>query len=83
MPYNFDYFISYAHNDNKTNDGSPGFVDVFYQKLINSSEHQKMFGGKVKVFFDKEEIRSMSDWDNRIRSALASSRFLIALMSPN
>ncbi|MBR0238713.1 MAG: TIR domain-containing protein, partial [Thermoguttaceae bacterium] len=82
MPYNFDYFISYAHKDNVSEDGKPGFVDEFVEKLQNSPEHRQMFGGKIKVFFDKSEIHSMSDWDNRIRSSLASSRFLIVLLSP-
>ncbi|MBR0238735.1 MAG: toll/interleukin-1 receptor domain-containing protein, partial [Thermoguttaceae bacterium] len=82
MKYNYDYFISYAHADNVSEDGVSGFVDVFVEKLKNSTEHQQMFGGKIKVFFDKSEIHSMSDWDNKIRSSLASSRFLIVLMSP-
>ena len=82
MPYNFDYFISYAHADNQSENGKPGFVDEFVEKLRNSPEHQQMFGGKIKVFFDKTEIHNMSDWDNRIRSSLASSRFLIVLLSP-
>ena len=83
MPYDYDYFISYAHADNKPEDGNPGFVDEFVRKLRNSEEHQKMFGERVSVFFDEDEIDSMSDWDNRIRSSLASSRFLIVLLSPS
>ena len=83
MQYNYDYFISYAHKDNVSEDGKPGFVDEFVRKLQNSPEHQQMFGERVKVFFDKEEIHSMSDWDNRIRSCLASSRFFVVLLSPS
>ncbi len=83
MPYDYDYFISYAHADNIPENDKSGFVDEFVEKLKNDSEdHQKMFGGEIKVFFDKSEIHNMSDWDNRIRSALASSRFLIVLLSP-
>lgn len=82
MPYNYDYFISYAHADNQSEDSQSGFVDEFVNKLRNSPEHQQMFGEKVNVFFDKTEIHSMSDWDNNIRSNLASSRFLIVLLSP-
>ncbi len=82
MPYDYDYFISYAHADSIPEDGESGFVDEFVKKLLDSQEHQQMFGGKINVFFDKSEIHNMSDWDNRIRSALASSRFLIVLLSP-
>ncbi|MBR5709982.1 MAG: TIR domain-containing protein, partial [Thermoguttaceae bacterium] len=84
MEYNYDYFISYAHKDNKLPDGKPGFVDEFVEKLKNGSEeHKRIFGGKIRVFFDETEIPDMTHWDNNIRSKLASSRFLIVLLSPN
>ncbi len=84
MQYNYDYFISYAHKDNKLPDGKPGFVNEFVEKLRNGSEeHKRIFGGEIRAFFDETEIHDMSDWDNRIRSSLASSRFLIVLLSPN
>ena len=79
----FDYYISYAHIDNQSIDGQPGFVDTFVEKLRNSQEHQKLFGGKVSVYFDKNEIHSMSDWENCNRFGLSHSRFLIVLVSPN
>ncbi len=82
MPYDYDYFISYAHADNKSMDNKSGFVDAFVRELLNSEEHQQMFGRKLNVFFDKSEISSMSDWDNSIRSKLANSRFLVVLLSP-
>lgn len=77
-----DYFISYSHEDNKSEDGKSGFVDEFVKKLRDSKEHQEMFGGKINVFFDKTEIHNMSDWDSVIRSNLANSRFFITLLSP-
>ncbi|MBR5711757.1 MAG: toll/interleukin-1 receptor domain-containing protein, partial [Thermoguttaceae bacterium] len=84
MPYDYDYFISYAHKDNKLPDGKPGFVNEFVEKLKNGSEeHKRIFGGEIRVFFDESEIHDMSDWDNKIRASLASSRFLIVLLSPN
>ncbi|MBR5711552.1 MAG: tetratricopeptide repeat protein [Thermoguttaceae bacterium] len=83
MQYNYDYFISYAHKDNVSEDGKPGFVDEFVKKLLDSKENRMMFGRDINVFFDKSEINNMSDWDNRIRSSLACSRFLIVLLSPN
>lgn len=83
MSYDFDYFISYAHKDNVSVDGKSGFVDEFVNRLKNSEDHKKMFGGEVSIFFDKDEIHSMSEWDLRIRSKLAVSRFFIVLLSPN
>ncbi|MBR5711551.1 MAG: TIR domain-containing protein [Thermoguttaceae bacterium] len=81
--YDYDYYISYAHADNQSVDGYPGFVDVFVEKLRNSKEHQRMFGGKVSIFYDKTEIHDMSDWNQTFRNGLARSRFLIMLISPN
>ena len=83
MPYDYDYFISYAHKDNVSKDGKPGFVDEFVEKLQNSPEHQQLFGNTVSVFFDKSTIENMVQWDAKIRAGLASSRFLIVLLSPN
>ena len=83
MEYQYDYFISYAHTDNEPKDGNPGFVDEFVQKLRDSKEHQSMFHEKMNVFFDKSEIQDMDDWDTRIRSSLAKSRFFIVFLSPN
>lgn len=80
---NYDYYISYAHEDNQSVDGQPGFVDEFVEKLRNSKEHQEMFGGEVTIFFDKTEIHDRSDWANAVFYSLAHSRFLIVLMSPN
>ena len=83
MDYENAFFISYAHADNISEDGKSGFVDLFYEKLCKSEEHQRLFGKDMNVFFDKSDIPNMSDWDNRIQSGLAKSRFLIVLMSPN
>ena len=54
MQYNYDYFISYAHADNKLPDGVPGFVNEFVKKLENGSEeHKRIFGGKIRIFSTK------------------------------
>ncbi len=81
MQYDYDYFISYAHKNNE-NPEVPGFVEQFKEKLRNSEEHPRLFGEKLRIFFDKEEIENMVQWDHKIRASLASSRFLIVLLSP-
>ena len=72
MQYDYDYFISYAHKDNETRDGQPGFVDVFVQKPSIQRYISDCSGRKRKSFSS-----------NRIRASLASSRFLIVLLSPD
>ncbi len=81
MSYAFDYFISYAHKDNE-NPNVPGFVEKFKEKLLNSEEHQRLFGKKLDIFFDKSTIQNMVQWDSTIREGLTRSRFLIVLLSP-
>lgn len=83
MEYKYDYFISYAHKDNESKDDQLGFVNEFVEKLLDSKEHESMFGEKISVFFDTSEIKNMTDWDIRIRSSLAHSRFFVVLLSPN
>lgn len=82
MIYNYDYFISYARKDN-----GGGFIDKFVERLVNNSDgkgaFESLLGNKPRVFFDKESIDNMDDWENRIRRAIATSRFLIVFISPS
>ena len=77
MDFKYDFFISYAHKDNLN-----GFVDTFTDRLRNNEEFRLMFGTQPRIFFDRTELHSMDDWNLRIRDALASSRFLIVMLSP-
>ena len=51
MPYNFDYFISYAHKDNVSEDGKPGFVDEFVEKLVKLNRTSKTVKGGRRMSF--------------------------------
>jgi hypothetical protein len=75
----FDFFVSYAHDDNKE-----GWITRFLDELM--AEHAKFTPGRpaLKPFFDKQDIRSLDDWQSRIfNEGLAKSRLFVAFISPN
>ena len=78
MIYNYDFFVSYAHEDNKN-----GFVTKFVERLENNTNFIQLFGSKPRVFFDKEAIDGMDNWKSKILTGIDSSRFLIVLISPD
>ena len=72
-----DLFISYARRDN-----SEGWITRFIEAL--QEEQRRFTGGReFRVFFDKEDIRSLDDWRHRIQESLAASRLLVAFISPD
>ena len=85
--YEFDYFVSYCHKDNEPVDSNipeSGFITQFIEKIRTAQDFKKMFGGKgPRIFFDTTEIRAMTQWDERIRTALNKSKFLLVFLSPN
>ena len=78
MNYNYDYFISYAPEDNED-----GFVDEFVKRLKDSAKLQKLFGPELRVFYDKGAVRGSDDWERKIQPALGTSRYMLVLLSPN
>jgi tetratricopeptide (TPR) repeat protein len=74
----FDFFVSYARADN-----TDGWVTRFLEEL--KAEHAKFeLGHALEPFFDKEDIRSLDDWQHRIfNEGLAKSRLFVAFISPN
>jgi|ERR1035441_811899 hypothetical protein len=73
----YDFFVSYARKDNAI-----GWITHFVDQL--QDEHRAYSGGReFRIFFDKEEIRSLDDWRHRIYESLAASRLLVAFISPN
>ena len=72
----FDFFVSYARRDN-----ADGWITRFLEAL--QAEHRAFSGGRdFKVFFDKDDIGSLDDWQHRIYGSLASSRLFVAFVSP-
>src|SRR5690348_4133585 len=77
----FDVFISYARKDNVSN-----WITRFIEELLN--EHLTFTGfnltRELKPFFDKRDIRSLDDWQQRIfNDGLAKSRLFVAFISPD
>jgi hypothetical protein len=65
MDYKYDYFISYARRDNED-----GFVDLFVENLEKNLKLRGLFGKKPSVFFDKETICNMDNWERKIREGI-------------
>jgi tetratricopeptide (TPR) repeat protein len=78
MDYKYDYYISYALEDN-----NDGFVDEFARRLRNSYKLKKLFGAKPRVFYDLGPIRGKADWEISIHTEIDPSRFMLVLLSPN
>jgi tetratricopeptide (TPR) repeat protein len=80
MPHDsgeFDFFVSYARADNRD-----GWITAFVEELL--AEHRKFSGGRELIpFFDKQDIRSFDDWQQRLHDGLAGSRLFLALLSPS
>lgn len=75
-PDRFDLFVSYARDDNRH-----GFVTAFLEAL--QAEHRKFTGGReLALFFDKKDIRSLDDWQTRLRDGVTQSRLFLAFLSP-
>jgi tetratricopeptide (TPR) repeat protein len=76
----FDFFVSYSRADN-----AKGWITRFIEELL--VEHRKFTGHdpahELKPFFDKQDIRSLDDWQQRIHDSLAKSRLFLAFISPN
>ena len=72
---NYDVFISYARKDDVDARVS-AFVDAL------SRFHKVITGDDLRVFFDRDEIRSGDDWYLRLLESLRSSASMVALLSP-
>lgn len=66
----YDLFISYSRRDDER-----GHVRQLAEEI------ERSFG--LRVFFDRQEVRGMDDWRNRIQQALRDSRIFAAVLSPN
>ena len=76
-PEDYDFFVSYAREDNKS-----GWITGFVEELV--AEHKTFSGGRtLTYFFDKADIHHFDDWQSRIHHALSRSRLFLAFVSPS
>jgi hypothetical protein len=74
-PGPYDLFISYAHADD-----DQGTVTVLVDEI--KARQRRIDGQPMRIFFDREGIRDMDDWEMRILTKLRESRVMIAMLSP-
>ena len=74
-PDQYDLFVSYAHSDDRD-----GWVSALVEGI--RQEHAQFTPRPLAVFFDRQEIRTMDDWEHRILHGLRSSKAMIAVLSP-
>jgi tetratricopeptide (TPR) repeat protein len=71
----YDLFISYAHADD-----TEGTVTALVEEI--KARQRRIDGQPMRIFFDREDIRDMNDWEMRILTGLRESRVMIAMLSP-
>jgi tetratricopeptide (TPR) repeat protein len=75
----FHLFISYARADDQPPGG--GWVTAFKKRL--ETQHLHYAGRPLRAFFDTDDISEDAIWQDRLRSALRTSRLFLAFLSPN
>lgn len=74
--YEFDLFVSYAHADD-----TDGWITQFVKEVANL--YQDISMQHLRIFFDKQSITDMDDWELRILTGLKDSKVMIAFVSKN
>lgn len=72
----YDLFVSYAHADDQD-----GRVTALVE-AIRGIRQETRPDQPWRVFFDSDAIRTMDDWEERIRAGLNSAGILLVLLSP-
>jgi hypothetical protein len=75
-PGEFDLFVSYARQDDHD-----GWVAAFVDAI--RAEHARFTNVPLRIFFDREAIRTMDDWEHRILTGLRSAKVMLAVLSPS
>jgi TIR domain/NB-ARC domain len=73
----FELFVSYCRLDDRL-----GQITEIVAR-IQKEYRDFTGGGELRVFFDKRELASSEDWQQRALSAISSSRLLLVCLSPN
>ena len=79
----YEIFISYARKDNQPIPPTypHGWVTALHDHIL--ADHRRFSTEPLPIFFDKEEIKDMDDWRQRILGALRHSKILLVCLSPN
>jgi hypothetical protein len=70
-------FWSYAHEDNKLDDGA-----ILKLAHLVAEEYSLLSGDPLELFVDRNSIAWGEEWRNRIDSALAQTTFFIPIITP-
>jgi len=84
--YKYYAFISYSHQDNKWGDWLHRALETYRvpKKLIGTLGRDGAIPKRVfPIFRDRDELPTSSDLGSNINDALAQSRYLIVICSPN
>jgi tetratricopeptide (TPR) repeat protein len=74
-PAMWDVFVSYAHADD-----DDGLVSALVETI--RKEHAAITLRPLRVFFDRDAIQTMDDWEHRILAGLKASKVTLAVVSP-
>lgn len=76
MSYQYDIFLSYSrypHNGEWVNNHFKPLLEV---RLANALPYEP------RIFFDRQDIRSGTNWTAALEAALRSSKLMVAVLSP-
>ena len=78
----YDVFVSYARADNVplVNGEESGWITTLCRYI--GEEHARTSTEPLHLFLDREAIRSMEDWKNRLHDGLRTARVLLAIATP-
>jgi hypothetical protein len=75
MAYKYDFFISYRRTEPPAK-----WIGEFFKLEIERQLSSLAF--KPKIFFDVETLRNGDVWEEKIKEAIAKSRYFIPIYSP-
>ena len=80
--YEYDIFISYAHNDNYVLSGDTGWVTQFHELLSNWLKRQRGLKN-LTIWFDESNLQGNTRVDDEIKSSIEKSALFFVIHSKN
>lgn len=78
--YKYDIFVSYAHDDNNTDNQILNLISRIEEDYNTHCGNESL--GALKIFRDRDSIVGGEDWEEKIANGLMHSRMMIAVLSP-